>query len=124
MERRVHEFRQAVLFFFSSRRRRTRYWRDWSSDVCSSELWTSPCLDLVIGAQSISPTRKVTFIVSQSATVVVTIRTRKTHARHAAHRLSWRACPNSHKFVNGSSRADSQPCCQRTRYRDFHGALW
>src|SRR5215203_3924967 len=25
------------LFFFSSRRRHTRYWRDWSSDVCSSD---------------------------------------------------------------------------------------
>src|SRR5258707_1673482 len=28
--------------FFSSRRRHTRYWRDWSSDVCSSDLWQSP----------------------------------------------------------------------------------
>src|SRR3712207_7809378 len=27
-----------VAFFFSSRRRHTRYWRDWSSDVCSSDL--------------------------------------------------------------------------------------
>src|SRR5258707_3699895 len=27
-----------VLVFFSSRRRHTRYWRDWSSDVCSSDL--------------------------------------------------------------------------------------
>src|SRR3712207_8217441 len=27
-----------VCFFFSSRRRHTRYWRDWSSDVCSSDL--------------------------------------------------------------------------------------
>src|SRR3712207_2344749 len=26
------------MFFFSSRRRHTRYWRDWSSDVCSSDL--------------------------------------------------------------------------------------
>src|SRR3712207_8174705 len=26
------------FFFFSSRRRQTRYWRDWSSDVCSSDL--------------------------------------------------------------------------------------
>src|SRR3712207_9584692 len=25
------------IFFFSSRRRHTRYWRDWSSDVCSSD---------------------------------------------------------------------------------------
>src|SRR5258707_3885517 len=27
-----------TIFFFSSRRRHTRYWRDWSSDVCSSDL--------------------------------------------------------------------------------------
>src|SRR3712207_2028427 len=27
------------FFFFSSRRRHTRYWRDWSSDVCSSDLY-------------------------------------------------------------------------------------
>src|SRR5258707_13813890 len=31
-----------VAFFFSSRRRHTRYWRDWSSDVCSSDLPTDP----------------------------------------------------------------------------------
>src|SRR3712207_7187883 len=29
------------FFFFSSRRRHTRYWRDWSSDVCSSDLETT-----------------------------------------------------------------------------------
>src|SRR5690606_40674670 len=29
---------KAVLFFFSSRRRHTRFSRDWSSDVCSSDL--------------------------------------------------------------------------------------
>src|SRR5438445_8870318 len=29
-----------MMFFFSSRRRHTRYWRDWSSDVCSSDLTT------------------------------------------------------------------------------------
>src|SRR5207249_9516872 len=28
-----------ILFFFSSRRRHTRSKRDWSSDVCSSDLW-------------------------------------------------------------------------------------
>src|SRR5579863_1438844 len=31
-----------LLFFFSSRRRHTRWTGDWSSDVCSSDLWTSP----------------------------------------------------------------------------------
>src|SRR3712207_6038342 len=31
-------FYLSFVFFFSSRRRHTRYWRDWSSDVCSSDL--------------------------------------------------------------------------------------
>src|SRR3712207_4469660 len=31
-------FAVSFFFFFSSRRRHTRYWRDWSSDVCSSDL--------------------------------------------------------------------------------------
>src|SRR3712207_1361390 len=31
-------FSTLCFFFFSSRRRHTRYWRDWSSDVCSSDL--------------------------------------------------------------------------------------
>src|SRR5207249_9161529 len=29
-----------IFFFFSSRRRHTRSKRDWSSDVCSSDLWS------------------------------------------------------------------------------------
>src|SRR3712207_6553742 len=32
----------SASFFFSSRRRHTRYWRDWSSDVCSSDLGELP----------------------------------------------------------------------------------
>src|SRR3712207_4646323 len=32
------------IFFFSSRRRHTRYWCDWSSDVCSSDLWAGGTL--------------------------------------------------------------------------------
>src|SRR5690349_24750343 len=31
-----------VCFFFSSRRRHTRSLRDWSSDVCSSDLYLLP----------------------------------------------------------------------------------
>src|SRR3712207_4251776 len=36
--RRVPRVLRQWRFFFSSRRRHTRYWRDWSSDVCSSDL--------------------------------------------------------------------------------------
>src|SRR5690606_40149184 len=34
----------SCLFFFSSRRRHTRFSRDWSSDVCSSDLLGLPVL--------------------------------------------------------------------------------
>src|SRR5947209_19108284 len=39
-----------MFFFFSSRRRHTRYWRDWSSDVCSSDLDEAPTADEEAGA--------------------------------------------------------------------------
>src|SRR5439155_18689829 len=35
---RLHSRRNIFIFFFSSRRRHTRWPRDWSSDVCSSDL--------------------------------------------------------------------------------------
>src|SRR5690606_40711741 len=41
----------SVAFFFSSRRRHTRFSRDWSSDVCSSDL--VKCLGRVIKKISI-----------------------------------------------------------------------
>src|SRR3712207_8306900 len=34
-------------WFFSSRRRHTRYWSDWSSDVCSSDPWFSSGIEIV-----------------------------------------------------------------------------
>src|SRR3712207_6878246 len=39
--------RVVFIFFFSSRRRHTRYWRDWSSDVCSSDLMAEMGLGLI-----------------------------------------------------------------------------
>src|SRR3712207_2230029 len=40
------------LFFFSSRRRHTRYWRDWSSDVCSSDLFFQPYSQQRVGLKA------------------------------------------------------------------------
>src|SRR3712207_9086512 len=39
-----------MCFFFSSRRRHTRYWRDWSSDVCSSDLLGGDVLPVAAAA--------------------------------------------------------------------------
>src|SRR3712207_8480014 len=35
--------RDLDVIFFPSRGRHTSYWRDWSSDVCSSDLTAAPC---------------------------------------------------------------------------------
>src|SRR2546430_7318191 len=42
------------LFFFSSRRRHTRFDCDWSSDVCSSDLRLPVTLELLVAALSVS----------------------------------------------------------------------
>src|SRR3989475_9432712 len=48
-------------FFFSSRRRHTRFDCDWSSDVCSSDLLTRRAVDAVRGTPAkITHTRKTT----------------------------------------------------------------
>src|SRR2546430_17473143 len=43
-----------VFFFFSSRRRHTRFDCDWSSDVCSSDLREARMLDLAAKAASVA----------------------------------------------------------------------
>src|SRR5690606_40235946 len=49
----VHVWSHFVVFFFSSRRRHTRFSRDWSSDVCSSDLNT--ILLLVLASWELTP---------------------------------------------------------------------
>src|SRR5207245_1061449 len=45
-----HQFSDSwTFFFFSSRRRHTRCYRDWSSDVCSSDL---PCCAMAIASDA------------------------------------------------------------------------
>src|SRR5690625_6997080 len=46
-------FSYVLYFFFSSRRRHTRWPRDWSSDVCSSDLYLIEAGAILIGAAEI-----------------------------------------------------------------------
>src|SRR3712207_2667570 len=50
------------FFFFSSRRRHTRYWRDWSSDMCSSDLKTKdfPGMKVPVKVEVDTETKKFT----------------------------------------------------------------
>src|SRR3712207_7003563 len=49
----------SIIFFFSSRRRHTRYWRDWSSDVCSSDLLQEAGVHLVPAQLAVEQARSV-----------------------------------------------------------------
>src|SRR2546422_4528929 len=46
-------------FFFSSRRRHTRCSRDWSSDVCSSDLTDHVEVNVVVGIDEVAGARPV-----------------------------------------------------------------
>src|SRR5205809_4597586 len=46
------------FFFFSSRRRHTRCSRDWSSDVCSSDLHAKTALDRFLSIAYLSASRR------------------------------------------------------------------
>src|SRR3712207_6608957 len=80
------------FFFFSSRRRHTRYWRDWSSDVCSSDLWArSPSISA--GA-------------TMGGTVASVPRTASRAAR-SGHCGCWAAGRSFHRSRPGTSSAGS-----------------
>src|SRR5690606_40309506 len=55
-------------FFFSSRRRHTRFSRDWSSDVCSSDLIDAREVDLPV---PVAPTKIIRprFVIANSLTI-------------------------------------------------------
>src|SRR5258707_15813880 len=57
--------------FFSSRRRHTRYWRDWSSDVCSSDLFEKAGIRVdIIDCAAVNPNRsKQTCVLADASEV-------------------------------------------------------
>src|SRR5690606_40092670 len=68
-------------FFFSSRRRHTRFSRDWSSDVCSSDLkWDLPVIDPI----SFQSTRPDVFFGGDAALGPKNIITAVAHGHQAA----------------------------------------
>src|SRR6266849_8028308 len=60
-----------LLFFFSSRRRHTRSTRDWSSDVCSSDLLPGIELDGVCYLRSLAETDELRQRLNAAERVVV-----------------------------------------------------
>src|SRR2546430_6601220 len=75
IKRIIRLYRVLVFFFFSSRRRHTRFDCDWSSDVCSSDLL------------------KFSSINNRSGTVEAAVSAAK-HSKYQATRLSLQSTPD------------------------------
>src|SRR5690349_22819560 len=89
------------LFFFSSRRRHTRSLRDWSSDVCSSDLAylglsvpAFPNMFLLYGPNTNGGTGSVVFIVEAGMTHVLAAlaEMKRTGTRRSEERRVGKEC--------------------------------
>src|SRR2546422_7844534 len=81
-----------MFFFFSSRRRHTRCSRDWSSDVCSSDL---RCRVLIADAGDLAAVEAIQ--VSDNVRTPITV----TDYADANHRL----CPRNQRVMQEIGRA-------------------
>src|SRR5207247_7668650 len=91
-----------IVFFFSSRRRHTRSTRDWSSDVCSSDL----CLlgsAFLIGGQG-----RCSFAINKPQQPAI----KRTHTRY---RNTYGIVIKS--FLQGESRSEERRVGKECRYR-------
>src|SRR6266536_4984475 len=82
-----------MFFFFSSRRRHTRSTRDWSSDVCSSDLGETVVEELGVG--DIANTIGSNFRLGEIEAAIAVEQLKKldgllAHRRHLAGRLTAR----------------------------------
>src|SRR3712207_3857299 len=100
-----------LLVLFSSRRRHTRYWRDWSSDVCSSDLdlLDDPRTGIIVccGSGGVGKTTTSAALGLRAAergrkVVVLTI----DPARRLAQSMGIEALDNTPRPVEGLSWAD------------------
>ena len=81
------EFDRLEFFFFSSRRRHTRYWRDWSSDVCSSDL-----VELITMSETEIIVRKVSRWIYQALPYHILSAQGKFRVSRSGDRSDFRRC--------------------------------
>src|SRR5438105_13064657 len=92
------------VFFFSSRRRHTRSTRDWSSDVCSSDLELHDGMQ--IGRTSCSTFLANTFRVLLTAAAYVLMQELRLHL-----------APTRHARAQVSTRSEERRVGKECRYR-------
>src|SRR5207237_2871142 len=90
------------LFFFSSRRRHTRFKCDWSSDVCSSDLLQESIVSCPLASSSRSQVNNKQLILGDTNAHVSALSRRNAHS-----------CVNIYLMVRSEERRVGKEC----RYR-------
>src|SRR3712207_8252228 len=99
------------FFFFSSRRRHTRYWRDWSSDVCSSDLtdvksWDiNDYLEAISGGADITAKDFRTWSATVLCSVALAVSEQAVTSPSAAKRAVTRAVKETAHYLGKIGRA-------------------
>src|SRR3712207_9007600 len=100
------------MFFFSSRRRHTRCWRDWSSDVCSSDLLPDEFTEAMLK-------RRYRLTQSQLDTVLARIATEGWAEKKPGYGWTWSpmlTTPDS--LLRSEERRVGKEC--RSRWSPYH----
>src|SRR5690606_39362888 len=101
------ERKRRTVFFFSSRRRHTRFSRDWSSDVCSSDLsggWVPAC---IAGNTGIGMSQRLqSFVLDSIVNPYNVIQPRSEERRVGKEGRSWEAAEQQEKKRRQSEHTD------------------
>src|SRR5206468_8765923 len=95
------------FFFFSSRRRHTRSDRDWSSDVCSSDLTT------MRHSERLESPKSRTAALTRSAGASFSLKSRQTSGSPGRSPASW-----CHEKLRSEERRVGKEC--RSRWAPYH----
>src|SRR5437762_12019853 len=90
-----------MIFFFSSRRRHTRYIGDWSSDVCSSDLAEEP-VGRKLSDLAITPDGRLLLATDEEAGELIVLSCREA-ALAVVGRLKVGRAPDRKSVVEGKS---------------------
>src|SRR5690606_40169902 len=97
----INQYVLVIIYFFSSRRRHTRFSRDWSSDVCSSDLWA--------GHLGLKLAYKLLPIIKKSKTTIIFINTRGQSEMWYQHLLNLEPERSEERRVGKECRTGQSP---------------
>src|SRR5690606_40511795 len=103
------------VFFFSSRRRHTRFSRDWSSDVCSSDLVLQPLVENAIkyGQETSGfPLRLRVLVTRQAAALKIVVANTRSEERRVGKECRSRWSGSDLKKKERQSKLQ-RLCCSR-----------